>query len=132
MANTFLTILAALATSSVSTVLLLTHGWILIFELDLILLDVFSSEMLLSLMALKLILGEPRIYKRFLNVYRAHLLLAKLTVTIRRLMGRWRTNGIRLLFAISALSGLFLFVGHLFIWTSLFLVLIGLTPRFLI
>lgn len=76
MTNAFLTILATLATSSISTVLFRTHSRILIFELDFIFLDVLGSEMLFSLMTLELVLGEPRVYQWLLNIDGAHLLLA--------------------------------------------------------
>lgn len=131
---TFLTILAF-------TPFLIQDRCILIFELDfifLLLLDMFSSKMLFSLVTLKLVSCKPWIYQWFLNVNRAHLLLAQFAITTRRLMRRWSlwSNRTRLLFTISALTRLlFLFVRwHFFVRTSsgLFLNFIRLTPWFLI
>ena len=73
--------LESLVTNTFLTILAFTpfQDWVLIFELDfifLLLLDMFRSEMLLSLMTLKLISCEPWIYQWFLNVNGAHLLLA--------------------------------------------------------
>ena len=132
--NTFLTILAF-------TPFLIQDRCVLIFELDfifLLLLDMFSSKMLFSLVTLKLVSCKPWIYQWFLNVNRAHLLLAQFAISTRcRLMWRWSlwSNRTRLLFTISALTRLFLFVRwHFFVRTSsgLFLNFIRLTPWFFI
>ena len=131
--NTFLTILAF-------TPFLIQDCCVLIFELDfifLLLLDMFSSKMLFSLVTLKLVSCKPWIYQWFLNVNRAHFLLAQFAIATRRLMRRWSlwSNRTRLLFTISALTRLFLFVRwHFFVRTSsgLFLNFIRLTPWFLI
>lgn len=129
--NTFLTILASFTP-------FLIQDWILIFELDfifLLLLDMFCSEMLFSLMTLKLVCCKPWVYQWFLNVNGAHLLLAQFaSIATRRLIWRWYSNRTWLLFTIPALTRIFLFVRwHLFVRTSsLFFNFIRLTPRVLI
>lgn len=124
---TFLTIV------SFSTFLI--QSLVLIFELDfffLLLLDVLSSKMLFSLMTLKLVRCKPRINQRLLNINGSHLLLAQFTIAIG--LRRWCSNRIRLLFAISALTRLFLFVLWDFLvrTSGFFFNFIRLTSRFLI